>query len=193
MHSLHTRPTLSSNESTIKVTLQNAVISFVIAVMLFYIYLLHNKPENIGKLIPLPLALATYNFNMSKLLWGTYRPHVYFGMRAKHAHSPVFGLMWATQLEENFFLRHTCSDFRCSKPFTWEVHDGQSFGIQTIEDKTYTLKTTFIKCENNSTDDEDWTMRISVNEKVVKTLCNMYIVCTLETTFQIYILMLGVF
>jgi len=30
----------------------------------------------------------------SSLKWGTFRPNLYFGMRTKQVHSPLFGLLW---------------------------------------------------------------------------------------------------
>ena len=31
--------------------------------------------------------------------WGTYRPNLYFGTRATHPDSPVFGIMWSLELQ----------------------------------------------------------------------------------------------
>jgi hypothetical protein len=32
--------------------------------------------------------------------WGTYRPNVYFGVRARHGSSPLFGLLWGGPFDD---------------------------------------------------------------------------------------------
>uniref|UniRef100_A0A915DRG4 Mannosyl-oligosaccharide glucosidase n=1 Tax=Ditylenchus dipsaci TaxID=166011 RepID=A0A915DRG4_9BILA len=77
---------------------------------------------------------------LTKKTWGTYRPHLYFGLKAKHVQSPLFGLMWYKQpnndvgtKKSNIQLRHWCKH-EDPVVFLWHDHDGRSFGIQNIED-----------------------------------------------------------
>ena len=39
-------------------------------------------------------ASADASTSPSRYEWGTYRPNVYFGVRARHGSSPLFGLLW---------------------------------------------------------------------------------------------------
>eukprot|EP01064_Diplonema_japonicum_P023392 TRINITY_DN33811_c0_g1_i1.p1 TRINITY_DN33811_c0_g1~~TRINITY_DN33811_c0_g1_i1.p1 ORF type:complete len:960 (+),score=176.40 TRINITY_DN33811_c0_g1_i1:53-2932(+) len=78
--------------------------------------------------------------------WGTYRPHLYFGMKTKTAPSAtVTGVMW--QRERDTTLRHECKESDKLKKYGWNKHDGRTFGEQTITDKHHwvSLLTSFVK------------------------------------------------
>jgi len=68
-----------------------------------------------------------------EFFWGTYRPQVYFGVRARVPQSLLFGMMW-TPDEGPANLRHTCEQGDLLKRYGWNEHDGSSYGSQIIED-----------------------------------------------------------
>ena len=81
------------------------------------------------------------------ILWGSYRPHVYFGLRPRLPESVVFGLMWL-QYDPNkpdpVIVRHFCRHEDGLKRFGWTHHDGHSFGSQELVESNYELRTDFI-------------------------------------------------
>ena len=86
--------------------------------------------------------LSTYD-------WGTYRPNVYFGVRARHGSSPLFGLLWGGPFDDFRHLetlRHDAEERDHVTKYGWLQHDGKSFGVQEIldADKAVNLTTTFI-------------------------------------------------
>lgn len=98
--------------------------------------------------------------------WGTYRSNVYFGMKARSPRSPVFGFMWlahANQMPPP--IRHWCDQGDGIPKYGWLKHDGVNFGIQEIEEKTYSLKTSFVKRKGGK-HGGDWSARISIQPKV---------------------------
>jgi len=98
--------------------------------------------------------------------WGTYRPHVYFGMKARVKKSPVFGLMWLEQLTNRYppALRHWCNQDDDLESYVWKMHDGRSFGSQEIREKTYTVTTDFVKQPGGSHGGQ-WSARIKFSPK----------------------------
>lgn len=73
------------------------------------------------------------------LLWGTYRPQVYFGVRARLPRSPLLGLMWLNPRTGS--VRHACEQGD-GLSYGWERHDGRRFGRQEIEDEEAGLEIT---------------------------------------------------
>ena len=57
-------------------------------------------------------------------------------------------------------LRHWCEQGDNLKTFGWLQHDGESFGIQEIQDRGLLLKTSFVKSSDMS-----WTSRIQIESK----------------------------
>lgn len=109
--------------------------------------------------------------------WGTYRPLNYFGLKTRHPHSPVMGLMWYRPVNLGYGgqgLRHWCDMNDKLEKYGWQYHDGKHFGSQEIYDGQFQLRTSFIKYnkhkvmgENSELNDKsennlDWTARISV-------------------------------
>jgi len=96
--------------------------------------------------------------------WGTYRPQVYMGMKTKSKRSLVSGLMWLRQHvnygSRELPIKHTCEHGDQLKRYGWLSHDGTNFGIQSIVDKDYELKTEFVKTFGGL-HGGDWTWRIS--------------------------------
>ncbi len=98
------------------------------------------KPERVGN--------ESYE---KQMLWGTYRPSLYFGFKTRSA--PVFvggGLMWyADRIIGDWnepYLRHDAVEGELEK-WGWLKHDGKSYGTQEIVDKTNNMQliTSFVK------------------------------------------------
>lgn len=97
------------------------------------------------------------------LFWGTYRPHVYFGMKTRSPQPLVTGLMWA-QHGTTPQLRHTCEQGDGVGPYGWEFHDGLSFGRQHIQDGAVRLTTEFVKRPGGQ-HGGDWSWRVTVESQ----------------------------
>ncbi|XP_003413742.1 mannosyl-oligosaccharide glucosidase [Loxodonta africana] len=97
------------------------------------------------------------------LFWGTYRPHVYFGMKTRSPQPLLTGLMWAQQgaIPGAPKLRHTCEQGDGVGPYGWEFHDGLSFGRQHIQDGALKLTTEFVKRPGGQ-HGGDWSWRVTV-------------------------------
>ncbi|KAL1921265.1 uncharacterized protein VTP21DRAFT_10981 [Calcarisporiella thermophila] len=85
----------------------------------------------------------------ASLMWGTYRPNLYFGTRPRLPHSLMTGLLWydAEDPEGWKHMRHQCDQNDGLKGFGYYKHDGRSFGMQKISDHPLglELKTEFVK------------------------------------------------
>ncbi|XP_065653439.1 uncharacterized protein LOC136071856 [Hydra vulgaris] len=94
-------------------------------------------------------------------LWGTYRPHLYFGVRAKTPQSLLFGLMWFAQYSADgqLHIRYTCEQSDNLPKYGWLKHDGESFGSQEIIDNDFILTTNFLK-KNGGRHGGDWTAQV---------------------------------
>ncbi|KAK0542742.1 Processing alpha glucosidase I [Tilletia horrida] len=106
----------------------------------------------------------------SSLLWGTYRPQVYFGMRPRLPKSLITGLIWSSVRDYRSALtrlRHECSDQDGLGGYRWLYHDGRTFGVQTIDDveNNIRIETSFLKTghhhgEQGKVDGGSWAARI---------------------------------
>ncbi|CAE8678850.1 unnamed protein product [Polarella glacialis] len=83
--------------------------------------------------------------------WGTYRPGVYFGVKGRHPGSLLMGLAWGSIDGE--VLRHECQSGEL-EAFNWLEHDGESYGLQELEDQKLQtrLRTTFVKVRQRSSE-----------------------------------------
>ena len=111
---------------------------------------------------PIDLPLMTKSLDECKdtrRLWGTYRPGLYFGVRAKTPLSTLMGLMWTNPEDYNALesIRHEAQQGDGLKRWGWQAHDGESFGRQTIHDQHVGFEMQWQKSESQ---DEDWTVRI---------------------------------
>ncbi|KAM9212058.1 mannosyl-oligosaccharide glucosidase [Dugong dugon] len=104
------------------------------------------------------------------LFWGTYRPHVYFGMKTRSPQPLLTGLMWAQQGATPGIpkLRHTCEQGDGVGPYGWEFHDGLSFGRQHIQDGALKLTTEFVKRPGGQ-HGGDWSWRVTVEPQTSAT------------------------
>jgi mannosyl-oligosaccharide glucosidase len=70
------------------------------------------------------------------LLWGPYRPNLYFGVRPRLPNSLATGLLWANTesfaAQQNF--RHTCEQHEGMAGYGWEEYDARNGGRQVIHD-----------------------------------------------------------
>ena len=97
----------------------------------------------------------------ASLLWGTYRPGVYFGVRSLTAPTGLAaGLMWSAAGTAGMSplgkLRHQCEQDEVER-YGFSAHDGRGFGVQPILDNAngIELRTSFL-----ATGDGGWSARI---------------------------------
>lgn len=116
-------------------------------------------------LIKPPEAVQAQAQADASLLWGSYRPQIYFGLRPRLADSLLTGLAWFGLQDYSGFqhIRHQCSDQDGMKGFTWKYHDGREFGIQEVNDNVnnYRLETSFLKVDTSNKNGGSWGARIS--------------------------------
>lgn len=120
--------------------------------------------------LPLPSALGAFPAeHNASLLWGSYRPAVYFGLRTRTFPASVFGLFWHGANADQ--MRHQCSEGDPIRRYGWEEHDGRVFGSQRIfDDKPgggvgAILHTKFVKpgqLDESTSDDVHWAARVAV-------------------------------
>ncbi|KAF9932232.1 Processing alpha glucosidase I [Linnemannia zychae] len=106
-------------------------------------------------------AAATQN---SSLLWGIYRPNLYFGTRARLPDSLMTGLMWFGTQDFSGLknIRHGCEEGDKLEKYGWLKHDGRTFGTQQLKDtrNNVELTTEFIKIPGGN-HGGSWGARIS--------------------------------
>ncbi|KAG9001821.1 Processing alpha glucosidase I, partial [Tulasnella sp. 427] len=78
------------------------------------------------------------------LIWGTYRPNLYFGMRPRVPKSLMTGIMWFGTQEYGDFqvFRHSCELSDELAGYTWTEHDPREGGVQVLKDPKYNLELT---------------------------------------------------
>ncbi|KAI5679356.1 hypothetical protein M9H77_10306 [Catharanthus roseus] len=120
------------------------------------------------KLMDLPMFQGEHK---ESLYWGTYRPHVYFGVRARTPQSLVAGLMWIGVTEGRYSMRHICQNSDDLKTYGWIRHNGRDYGHQILVDHEMTLSTSFLKSKGSDSGyGGDWAVRIEVeNDKFTPT------------------------
>ncbi|KAL2547190.1 Mannosyl-oligosaccharide glucosidase GCS1 [Forsythia ovata] len=110
------------------------------------------------KLMDLPMFQGEHK---ESLYWGTYRPHVYFGVRARTPQSLLTGLMWIGVKDGRYSMRHVCQDSDELKTYGWTQHNGRDYGHQILVDQELKLTTSFFKYkEKDSGYGGDWAVRI---------------------------------
>ncbi|XP_057751038.1 mannosyl-oligosaccharide glucosidase GCS1 [Arachis stenosperma] len=158
------------NNPNLKVVLLITVVAFF--VILFLIFHLVNstaEPELPRAVTPLPapkiMDLPQFQGeHRESLYWGTYRPHLYLGIRARTSQSLMAGLMWIGVKDGRYHLRHVCKDEDDLGTYGWTKHDGREFGHQLLADHGMTLATEFLKSKvGGSGYGGDWAVRISVH------------------------------
>ncbi|CAN7077735.1 unnamed protein product [Brassica oleracea var. botrytis] len=118
------------------------------------------------KLSHLPMFQGDHK---ESLYWGTYRPQVYFGVRARTPQSLVAGLMWLGDEKDDdgkHVMRHFCENSQDLKSFGWREHNGVDFGRQELLDQDMILETSFVKSKEGSLGyGGDWSVRINLINK----------------------------
>lgn len=94
------------------------------------------------------------------LLWGPYKPNLYFGIRPRIPKSVSLGMLWArTDTFEHVSgnVRWTCEQNEGMAGYGWDSYDSRRGGVQTILDRgnEIDIETSFVK-----TDDGAWAARI---------------------------------
>lgn len=109
-------------------------------------------------------VLTTGAANAS-LLWGPYRPNLYFGVRPRIPKSLLTGLMWwngndYSGAQNNF--RHTCEQHAGMEGYGWEEYDTRKGGRQVIHDSGNRIDLTidFVKIPGG-THGGSWAARVS--------------------------------
>jgi mannosyl-oligosaccharide glucosidase len=99
------------------------------------------------------------------LLWGPYRPNLYFGVRPRVPESLLMGLMWAKvddyqSVQNNF--RHTCEQHEGMAGYGWERYDPRHGGIQTVHDagNKIDITTSFFKDSSAGEKGGNWGVRV---------------------------------
>ncbi|KAM7218218.1 glycoside hydrolase [Rhypophila decipiens] len=88
--------------------------------------------------------------NNQSLLWGPYRPNLYFGVRPRIPKSLMAGLMWGkvdTFADFQNSVRYTCEQNEGMKGYGWDEFDTRRGGVQSIHDieNGIDLTTSFVK------------------------------------------------
>ncbi|CAA7265444.1 unnamed protein product [Cyclocybe aegerita] len=78
------------------------------------------------------------------LLWGPYRPNLYFGLRPRVPQSLMTGLMWfGTQDYQSIGkTRHDCDQGDNLDSYTWTEYDTREGGVQVLKDGFNNVKIT---------------------------------------------------
>lgn len=112
------------------------------------------------KLMDLPQFQGEHK---ESLYWGTYRPHIYLGIRARTPRSLVAGLMWIGIKDGRYVMRHICQDSDELATYGWTHHNGRDYGHQVIVDQDLNLATSFLKSKGiGSGYGGDWVVRIDL-------------------------------
>ncbi|KAI9843789.1 MAG: Processing alpha glucosidase I [Thelocarpon superellum] len=98
------------------------------------------------------------------LLWGPYRPNLYFGVRPRIPKSLMTGLLWSRvedfqSVQENF--RHTCEQHEGMDGYGWEEYDVRAGGRQVVHDagNQIDMENSFVKVPGGS-NGGSWGVRV---------------------------------
>ncbi|KAL2268627.1 hypothetical protein VTJ83DRAFT_3473 [Remersonia thermophila] len=102
--------------------------------------------------------------NNQSLLWGPYRPNLYFGVRPRIPKSLLTGLMWGkiegyADFQHN--IRYTCEQNEGMKGYGWDEYDPRRGGVQSIHDigNGIDITTSFVKVPGGA-HGGSWAVRI---------------------------------
>ncbi|KAM0479900.1 hypothetical protein ACHAPX_004478 [Trichoderma viride] len=93
--------------------------------------------------------------NNQSLLWGPYKPNLYFGVRPRLPQGLWAGLMWGRAegyMDIQQLFRYTCEQGQDIHGYGWDEFDARTGGVQTIHDEGNGLDVTisFIKVPGGS-------------------------------------------
>eukprot|EP00884_Botryococcus_braunii_P015858 jgi/Botrbrau1/2956/Bobra.0026s0025.2 len=102
-----------------------------------------------------------------RMLWGTYRPGCYLGLRMRFPKSPLVGLMWfdPDDPEALSHIRHLAQERDGLDKYGWERHDGQQYGRQELYDGDYHISTSFVKRFFPEHRGGDWAVRLRARQR----------------------------
>ncbi|CAI2350082.1 unnamed protein product [Caenorhabditis sp. 36 PRJEB53466] len=109
------------------------ILLFLVMVGLAAYIMLHiHLYPTVEKVLPLP----NIDPEQAPYTWGTFRPHVYFGLRTRSPLSPLFGMMWYEQPNtvQRPHIRHWCHQDDRLPGYYWYEADGRTFGRQNISE-----------------------------------------------------------
>ncbi|KAL5973025.1 hypothetical protein ACLOJK_039832 [Asimina triloba] len=155
----------------LKALLGFGILTFLLIAFVLYGHLGHTEgSERDSKMLrvvmplPAPKMMDLPQFqgeHKESLYWGTYRPLVYLGIRARTPKSLIAGLMWIGMKNGQYFMRHVCQDSDELSTYGWTHHNGRDYGHQILVDQELTLTTSFLKANmNGSGYGGDWAVRI---------------------------------
>lgn len=103
--------------------------------------------------------------NNQSLLWGPYKPNLYFGVRPRVPKSLWTGLMWGRIEDFNDVkdgLRYTCEQGEDIHGYGWDEYDARTGGVQTIHDEgnKIDITTSFVKIPGG-TRGGSWAVRVN--------------------------------
>lgn len=103
---------------------------------------------------------ATSAAGNQSLLWGTYRPQLYHGVRPRLPHSLMTGLSWfgLNDYRGHQEIRHSAEQSDGLSSYTYTQHDGRRYAAQNLVDgkNNVEMNVTFLKSE----DGLEWAVRI---------------------------------
>ncbi|KAF1358227.1 glycoside hydrolase [Lizonia empirigonia] len=104
--------------------------------------------------------------NEAPLLWGSYRPNIYLGLRPRIPESLVAGLMWGKLDEQEKKLRHTVEQSDGMAMYGWTTYDARAGGTQLIQDvgNQIDITTEFVK-KSEGQSAGNWALRIKGNPR----------------------------
>ncbi|SPO00786.1 related to ER glucosidase I [Cephalotrichum gorgonifer] len=102
--------------------------------------------------------------NNQSMLWGPYKPNVYFGVRPRVAEGLWSSLMWAnlnTYDKINKAFRYTCEQHQGLAGYGWDEYDLRRGGVETIRDEANQIDITvsFVKVDEGD-HGGNWAARI---------------------------------
>ncbi|CAK8578389.1 unnamed protein product [Lathyrus sativus] len=175
LHESSNRGTGRSHGNSIPL-FKNVKIKLLIAVTFFFItlFLIRHFVDSVAEPhlprvvtpFPAPKIMDLPQFqgeHKESLYWGTYRPHLYLGIRARTPQSLTAGLMWIGVKDGSNHLRHVCKHEDELSAYGWIKHNGRDYGHQVLVDHGLILTTEFLKSNGDGSGyGGDWAVRINV-------------------------------
>ncbi|XP_023541215.1 mannosyl-oligosaccharide glucosidase GCS1 [Cucurbita pepo subsp. pepo] len=165
------RPSIRIFDVNLKVLVGFSFVAFFVILYLIRSLIVvgdHRTPRVITP-FPAPKVIDLHQFqgeHKESLYWGTYRPQLYLGIRARTPLSLLAGLMWIGVQNGRYVMRHVCQGSDELSTYGWTHHNARDFGHQVLVDHDMTLTTSFLKTkESGSGYGGDWAVRIEVNSK----------------------------
>eukprot|EP00760_Papus_ankaliazontas_P017170 PhM_4_TR17053/c0_g1_i1/m.18456/K01228/GCS1; mannosyl-oligosaccharide glucosidase len=140
----------TSPGSALQLTIKLSVVALLMAVIAFFMSTMIDEPEcllsdfleqqqqgqqhdDVTSDLS-PFWSAEYNRTM---VWGSYRPQVYFGMRTRAQKALLVGMVWQGSRGQQR-VHHTAEEGDIT--FGWSVHDGVAYGDEHIHDPENALR-----------------------------------------------------